>query len=375
MKHAVITPLPLKLYLAMTYADMDNIAILKSVPIVAQIALFTKYLPIPKKIPYNIRMPKPLLDKLNAYAELTGNTTTDVVINALNDFIKDKTVFNTYLSDIKGVSIKLPVVANEKAIFINSNINVDESYSAYDSFVDLAGYDATTEAYEILKIPNNLDSFNEAFGYITPVENVIAKGKHSGIEFVVLPDVYSYYDNDVFDALYCFYFEVEMDRLKTVKLIDYMDAINKANAVGNLKIKNNLISCVNDLEYINSCISPEADVDVGDGVDLENFAYENLEVVAKKYNTGNIIKLGANIDDAIVDAELKENPHKFQALLDDRVEFVVGEKLSVFTDVVRDEIAAAIDEKVDIIETMVKDGKSKDEILTAIAESRIKTKK
>ena len=46
MKHAVITPLPLKLYLAMTYADMDNIAILKSVPIVAQIALFTKYLPI-----------------------------------------------------------------------------------------------------------------------------------------------------------------------------------------------------------------------------------------------------------------------------------------------------------------------------------------
>ena len=45
-----------------------------------------KYLPIPKKIPYNIRMPQHLLDKLNAYAELTGNTTTDVVIGALNDF-------------------------------------------------------------------------------------------------------------------------------------------------------------------------------------------------------------------------------------------------------------------------------------------------
>ena len=53
-----------------------------------------KYLPIPKKTPYNIRMPQHLLDKLNAYAELTDNTTTDVVIGALSNFIKDKTVFN-----------------------------------------------------------------------------------------------------------------------------------------------------------------------------------------------------------------------------------------------------------------------------------------
>ena len=37
-----------------------------------------KYLPVPKKVPYNVRLPKPLLDKINAYAELTGNTTTDV---------------------------------------------------------------------------------------------------------------------------------------------------------------------------------------------------------------------------------------------------------------------------------------------------------
>ena len=241
-----------------------------------------KYLQIPKKVPYNIRLPKPLLDKLNAYAEITGNTTTDIVIGALNDFIKDKTVYNTYLDDVKGLSIRLPVIANEKAMFINSNITMDETYSAYDSFIDLNGYEATTEPYEILYIPNNLDVFDETFGYITPVERIAAKGKHSGIEVAILPEIYSYYDNDnILDALYCFYFEVEMDKVKTIKLIDYMDAINKANDVDNLNLKNKIISCVNELNALTETVS--ADVDVGDGVTIVDYTAENLEKIAEKY--------------------------------------------------------------------------------------------
>ena len=149
-----------------------------------------KYLPIPKKIPYNIRLPKHLLDSLNAYAELTGNTTTDVVIGALNDFIKDKTVYNDYLANVNGISIKLPMVSDEKAEFYNANL-IGEN-SATELFQEISGYNATTVAYEILKIPNNLDVFNDEFGFVTPDERIAAKGKHSGIEFVVIPDFYNY---------------------------------------------------------------------------------------------------------------------------------------------------------------------------------------
>lgn len=35
-----------------------------------------KYLPVKKKIPYTVRLPEHLLNSLNAYADLTGNTTT-----------------------------------------------------------------------------------------------------------------------------------------------------------------------------------------------------------------------------------------------------------------------------------------------------------
>lgn len=343
-----------------------------------------KYLPIPKKVPYNIRLPKKLLDELNVYAELTGKTTTDVVIAALNNFIKDKTVYNTYLSNVKGISINLPILYNEKVMFMNNNVDV----AAYDSFTDEFGFNPTVEAYEILKIPNNLDVFNESFGYITPVEKVTAKGKHSGIEFAVIPDYYSYYDNmdDVFGALYCLYFEVEMDKLKTVKLIDSLDAINKANDVGNATLKNNLISCVKELRELETKVA-----DGGfDGVESAESGVDNvifgvvdeLEAIAEKYNTGNIIPLGENIGDAVVTAKVNENPEYFDVFMDDvkeNAEKIVYDKIEFITgnmdDMIADKVADIVDFRLSNIEKLVRNAKSKDEILTAIENNKIKTNK
>ena len=36
-----------------------------------------KFLAVEKKVPYNLRLPQKLIDDLNAYAEITGNTTTN----------------------------------------------------------------------------------------------------------------------------------------------------------------------------------------------------------------------------------------------------------------------------------------------------------
>lgn len=328
-----------------------------------------KYLPIPKKIPYNIRLPKPLLDKLNAYAELTDKTTTDVVIGALNDFIKNKTVYNDYLPNVKGISIKLPVIADEKVDFYNTNLIGEDS--AADLYQEAAGYIATTVEYEILKIPNNTDIFDSTFGYITPVERVIANGRHSGIEFVVIPDYYTYdYDNtnDIIGALYCLYFEVEMNKLKSVKIIDYMDAINKANDVGNGKLKNTLISCVTDLKELETAV---ADGEYFDSDKLIDDVYSALVKIAEKYNTGNVVLLGENIDDAVVTVKVNENPELYDVFMDD-----IKDNTEKYVDeVIAERFHNIMNNRLAELERNVMKAESKDEILTAIADAKIRTKK
>ena len=328
-----------------------------------------KYLPIPKKIPYNIRLPKPLLDKLNAYADLTDKTTTDVVIGALNDFIRNKTVYNDYLANVKGISIKLPVVSSEKVDFYNTNLIGDDS--AADLYHEVTGYTATTVEYEILKIPNNTDIFNSTFGFITPVERVIADGRHSGIEFVVIPDYYTYdYSNgdDIIGALYCLYFEVEMNKLKSVKIIDYMDAINKANDVGNVKLKNTLISCVTDLKELETAV---ADGEYFDSDKLIDDVYSALVKIGEKYNTGNVVLLGENIDDAVVTVKVNENPELYDVFMDD-----IKDNTEKYVDeVIAERFHNIMNNRLGELERNVMKAESKDEILTAIADAKIRTKK
>lgn len=324
-----------------------------------------KYLPVPKKVPYNIRLPKPLLDKLNAYAELTGNTTTDVVIGALDDLMKGKVIFNDYLPDMKGITIRLPIIPDEKKEFYNVNL-INAEISAGNLFNEAYGYYATTETYEILKIPNNLDEFNEFIGYHTMINEVGKPDNHSGIEFVIIPDIAMEYDN-VMDALYCLYFEVESNKLKKILLIDYVDAINKANATENVKLKNKLTLCVKELQQLNL----ELEETVSDDIDaIENYTYETITDIANNYNTGNIVELGDNINEAIVDAEMKQNPEYVDGIIYDKVEVIVGEKID---GILADRVAAIVDEKLSNIEKLVMDGKSKDEILSAIENNRIKT--
>lgn len=324
-----------------------------------------KYLPVPKKIPYNIRLPKPLLDKLNAYAELTGNTTTDVVIGALNDLVRDKVIFNDYLPEMKGITIRIPTLSNEKSEFYNINF-INAETSTGDLFNEVYGYHPTTETYEILKIPNNLDKFDAFLGYHSMIDKIGAKGNHSGIEFVIFPDIAMESDN-VFDALYCFYFEVESNKLKKILLIDYVDAINKANATENVMLKNKLTLCVKELQQLNLDLE---EILFDDYNAIENYKYETLTAIADKYNTGNIVELGENIDESIVDAEIKQNPEYVNGIIYDKVEFIVGEKVD---DIIADKVAAVVDEKLSNIEKLVMDGKSKDEILSAIENNRIKT--
>lgn len=324
-----------------------------------------KYIPIPKKIPYNIRLPKPLLDKLNAYAELTGKTTTDVVIGALDDLMKNKVVFDDYLPNMKSITIKLPVDYSKKSDFYNYNL-IDEN-SANELFNEMYGT-AASEPYEILKIPNNLDEFTEFLGYHSMIDRFGTTGNHSGIEILILPEI-AMESDDVFDALYCLYFEVESNKLNKIILIDYIDAINKANECNKINLKNKLTLCVKEFQQL----EVELEETLFDDIDaIENYKFETLEAIADKYNSGNIVELGANIDESIVDAEIKQNPDNIDRIIYDKVEFIVNDKVD---DVIADRVADIVDEKLSNIEKIIRDSESKSEIQNAIKSIGIKTKK
>lgn len=317
-----------------------------------------KYLPIPKKIPYNIRLPKHLLDKLNAYAELTGNTTTDIVTGALNEFMKGKIVYNDYLPNMKGLALRLPVISHEKREFYNNNLIGD--YPADELYHEAYGK-ATSEAYEILKIPNNLDVFSETFGYHSFNNSIGTFGNHKGIELVILPDVYAYYDNEsVFDTLYCVYFKVDNHKLKSVVLIDYVDAINKANDVGNDTLKNNIMLCVNELKELETQVE-NGGFDGAEYGDVDGITFgiiDAIKIIADKYNSGNIIPLGANVGDAVVTAKVNKHPEYYDVFMDD-----VKDNTEKYVDeVIAERVHNILDYRLEKIEKMVKDDKGKGDI-------------
>ena len=266
---------------------------------------------------------------------------------------------------MKGITIKLPVNNNEKIDFYNYNL-IGEN-SADELYNEMYGYAAAFEPYDVLKIPNNLDEFTEFLGYHSTIDGFGTTGNHSGIEIVILPEIAMESDN-VFDALYCLYFEVESNKLNKIMLIDYIDAINKANECNKINLKNKLTSCVKELQKL----KVELEETLFDDVDaIENFTFETLTNIADKYNTGNIIELGANIDESIVDVEINTNPGYIDSVIYDKVELIVDEKL----DDVADKIADVVDQKLLEIEKLIIDGKSRDEILSAINNVKIKTKK
>ena len=256
-----------------------------------------KYLPVKKKIPYTVRLPEHLLNSLNAYADLTGNTTTNVVIDVLTDFMKDKTVFNDYLIDRGSKTIKIPLNADAKENIIandnlNSNLlntfNGNISYYDENNCYEEAVKPTETATIEIKRIPNNLDVFNR-YSYESG-----SRYKHKGIEFFVyIPKEYEIVWNYI-DYLYCFYFEVTGNETN-ICLIDNLDAINRL-ADADTTTKDLLIGCIKELEFIS---------DIGNG--CENELYDDFLSIARKYNTGNIVEFGADIEKRIEinDAENK----------------------------------------------------------------------
>lgn len=305
-----------------------------------------KYLPHENKVPYNVRLPKKLIDKLSAYAELTGNTTTNVITTALEQYMQDKTVFNDYL-EIGGLTLKIPFHMEQKEQIITDKLNLTklrDNILMPNNFGELMPCSYYAEDFEILKIPNNLDEFFDD-SYISYEAD--ANIEHSGIEFFIYPSwiLWKLYNHDypvsILNALYCFYFKISPSNKVNVFLIDYVTAINKLSEAGNEEYKNLLISCVSELENVDVSHILRKELEEArnhDEIkDLKDF-YVNemipvLKEIAEKYNTGNIIPFGENINIRILNNATKENGNKLvlsesaEKLIDKIVDAKLTEKL------------------------------------------------
>ena len=290
-----------------------------------------KFLNVEKKVPYNLRLPASLIDDLNSYAEITGNTTTNIINKALADFMKDKTVSNDYLNNIGGVSLKIPYAPYQKKNVINGSYGRLDLES-YGDKVTYGEYRETyfTESFVIKKIPNNLDIIiDDSYAANKTILKYNHNAIHSGIEFFIYPGILEVLIDDdaaMINSLYCLYFEVSPANSVQTYLIDYLTAINLLSASGNEIYKNLLISCVSELNKLDETFNEYLEI-LQDKTAAVNYSTDDefkddkqkvlkkykpalesgLSAITDKYNSGNVVRIG---DDgaALIFDTIKFNP-------------------------------------------------------------------
>lgn len=197
-------------------------------------------------------IPQYIYNDLKNYSDLTGLTTTEIVSNALFDYFRFKTVTNSDLLGYGNIYFKLPLSKEFKsnAIANKTKINSD---------IETTG---ATEQITIITVTNNLDVFNGNTyfaGYELKKQNII----HIGLDFAIIPNAitpsnelkFNKLDININDALYIFYYEIQSVNIINVYLIDPIDAVNKLAGVNSIKANKKLVSCLQELEAIQTEIN------------------------------------------------------------------------------------------------------------------------
>lgn len=241
----------------------------------------------PKKKNIGLRIEETLADKLTEIAKIEDITTTDIITGLITDFLEDKVVYNNYLEDKVNEIINIPYNPTAKEIVIGRaiNINRNPNYLAgkikdiieefYYYSMDINNKCSVDEfgIYESIFTPNNLDVYDTDKRSYRSIEDI---GKlHNGIEILIEPNVAKYYERleyvDYTGCMYIIYYEKTINGKINIILIDYYTAIKYSKEVGNDYLFNLLTIIYNKLKTAEDV--------------------EEIEALAGKYNTGNIINL------------------------------------------------------------------------------------
>ena len=265
-------------------------------------------------VKYTIKLDKNLLSKYRELASLTDKQILQTMTKALEDYIEDKIVFNTYLDSYPSFYINIPYnllvkdfitkksyddVYNlkklnkktdfkdtielvkevydgeiagemEEARLLGYNIdldNMDKEENFYKYFIpDLD----TLELYKVYRIPNNLDKWDNDYTTYSSYYRLGDKA-NTGIELLIIPEI-AEFTEDYTNCLYCFYMEL-WDKELTVINIEYVEALDlfgEANNEYYISLINNIYKSLEEAR-----------------------SGEEVKVLAEFYNTGNMVKMSS----------------------------------------------------------------------------------
>ena len=263
-----------------------------------------KFINMPQaKISYSFRINEDIINKLHELANLTDIKTAELLNEIINDYLKDKTIYNSYLENYKNYFMEIPInLFFKKQLTNNKKINLIESLGSIkhkDYYLKLLAnenegatvenIEKITQLFKIYRIPNNLDNFNKSFRSYAKDNNI---NNHSGIEFFINPAIAKELKENFINCLYCFYFEIKEKDI-IINLISFNNAIALLNAAGNNEILAIANKIYNELEKANN--------------------YNDVLELANMWNSGNIIKLA---DD---DIKEKVSPFKIEITRDNTI--------------------------------------------------------
>lgn len=261
-----------------------------------------------ERVKYTIKLNEILLDKYRELANLTDKSINETIESVLEDYIRPKAMYNTYLDNFSSFYITIPYnllvkdfitkgtyddIYDLKELNKQSDFNnliklveelydgeiaaVEEEARAYGIDLDGIGkgdiyyeyYNPgldTFKIYKVFRVPNNLDKWNAASKTYSSYYNFYDDTSHAGLEFVIIPGIANY-TNDYTNCLYCFYMELHNKDLTMVS-IEYLEALELIEEAGN----GYLLSLLNT---IYTALEEAEDID-----DVTN--------LAELYNTGNV---------------------------------------------------------------------------------------
>ena len=236
------------------------------------------------KEPYSFRCDERLLDAMKKYAELDGIGLPELLSNIMANFIKGKTLTNTFLTDYEGMYIN-----------IESNAGHQEDHE-----------------YEIRYIVNNLDEWSSDYGYVSTqgLSNGIL---HEGIDFLVIPEtvhtkdklseleaatLHREYDvqlDRIPSCLYCMYMTVDKAGRVEIDKISWTSAMNKLKAAGRYDMISHGNKIKKELDTLHQTYIYDSESGMYDD-SIEYTLYGRLLKIAEKYNTGAILPASISID-------------------------------------------------------------------------------
>lgn len=262
-----------------------------------------------ERVKYTIKLNEILLDKYRELANLTDKSINETIETVLEDHIRPKVMYNTYLDNYSSYYITIPYnllvkdfitkgsyddIYNLKEMYkktdFKDTINlVKELYSekiaATIEEANLYGIDLDSitkdddyykyynpgldnfKLYKVFRVPNNLDRWNSSSKTYSSYYKFDDDTVNTGLEFVIIPGIADYTD-DYTNCLYCFYFELHKHMDLTMISIEYLEALELIEEAGN----EYLLGLINT---IYAALEEAEDID-----DVTN--------LAEVYNTGNV---------------------------------------------------------------------------------------